>query len=84
MMNNDQLIVAMGAVRDQMLAVLLDHERSCHAGAPCWGNRVSTLAYLAHCMGLDSRETLRWKAYMLDLLDEYEAMCKKGGCDHAT
>lgn len=51
MMTNDQLTIAMEAVRDQILAVVRDHENTCHGGNICWGNRASIVAFVAHAVG---------------------------------
>lgn len=75
MMSNDEMTGAMASVRDQILAIVQDHERTAHAGAPCWLNRASALAYLAHCLGIHP-ETPPWD-YVSRLAGEYDEQCGK-------
>jgi hypothetical protein len=46
------LRVAVGAVADQLLAVLAAHEREQHGGRPCPGARILAVSQLAHALGL--------------------------------
>ena len=52
MKTHDKTVAEMAAVRDAVLAALFEHERDRHGGEPCWGQRVSVVAYLAHSLGL--------------------------------
>ncbi len=78
MLRPDQMEASMSGVRDQILAAMDDHERNVHHGEPCMGNRASTVAFLAHCLGV------RGEARNLaqELLLEYDARCVQGQCEH--
>lgn len=78
MLTPDKMSVAMGAVRDQILAVVMQHERESHNGAPCWGNRASAIAYLCHTLGVRG-EVLD---YAVSLLAEYDENCEQNDCRH--
>lgn len=78
MLSNDKMTIAMGAVRDQVLAVVMAHERDDHAGQPCMSNRASAVAYIAHCLGVRNDV---W-TYSEELLAEYDANCKDTDCKH--
>lgn len=72
MLTNDQMIVRCGAIRDQVLEFCREHERTDHAGEPCYGNRASVVAYLAHTLGLQNLQAL---GYVAGLLQEYNERC---------
>ena len=80
MLTPDKMTLAMGAVRDQILAIMRDHELESHAGAPCFGNRSSCVAYLAHCLGLGGVDPSM--AYTAEVLTEYDARCQGDDCPH--
>jgi len=78
MQSPEMLSVALGAVRDQLIAVLAQHEKEAHGGAACMGNRASSIGYLAHCLGV--REDA-WD-YAKLVLDEHDANCRHTDCGH--
>jgi hypothetical protein len=79
MLTMDQMTVALGAVRDQVLAIMRDHEREVHGGEPCWGNRASAVAHLAHCLGFTPGV---WE-HANRLRHEYDVICRQADCPHA-
>jgi hypothetical protein len=79
MLTNDEMSVAMQAVRDQVLALMRDHEQRAHDGRPCWGNRSSAIAFLAHCLGFKGNAI--W-IEVRQLLAEYDAHCTGKSCVH--
>ena len=82
MLPYNQMALAMGALRDQLIATIRMHERKAHDGAPCMGNRASAIAYLAHCIGI--RGSNAWSA-VGDMSRDYDARCTDGGdCLHPT
>jgi hypothetical protein len=74
----DKLEAAMGAVRDQLLAVLARHEREAHGGRACMSNRASAIGFLAHCLGVRGSA---WR-YAEDRLVWHDLNCKAGSCVH--
>ncbi len=78
MLTPDQQTVAMGAIRDQVLAICRGHELEAHGGRPCMANRASAVAFLAHCLGVRGPV---WE-YAEQLLHDYDARCDGRDCDH--
>jgi len=78
MLNPDQQAVAMGAVRDQIIALMHEHERESHDGQPCAANRASAVAFIAHCLGVRGEV---WD-YARSLLAQYDARCDNLNCEH--
>lgn len=78
MLKRDDMVLASGAVRDQILALIRDHEQKFHQGQPCMGNRASLVAYIAHTLGV--RDSV-WD-YASLLLTEYDMLCKDTACPH--
>ena len=70
-MTHEEMPVAMGAVRDQLLALIQEHERTDHGGDVCLAGRASAIAYLAHSIGVRDGA---W-TYAESLLAEYDAAC---------
>ncbi len=73
MLPPDQMVTAMSAIRDQLFALMAQHERDEHAGAPCWPNRGSAIAFLAHCLGIHAASGL-W-CWIGDELERYTLNC---------
>ena len=74
MNTRDEMIARAGQVRDLALAIMFEHEAMVHEKKPCMGNRISLLAYLAHCLGINGNH-----AHMdlfLDLLYDYALHCE--------
>ena len=82
MFTKDEMTQQMGKIRDQLIESMFAHERIVHGGKPCWGNRASAVAYLAHCLGLGSRP--QHLEVMLEQLQEYERECINPQCTHRT
>jgi hypothetical protein len=78
MLSPDEMTDAIGSARDQVLKVVLDHEQDTHQGRPCWGNRFSAIAHLAHSLGVTSADL----AEVGKLVDVYDANCKDESCPH--
>lgn len=78
MLTPDQQAVALGAIRDPVLAIAKGHEREAHDGRPCPANRASVVAFFAHCLGVRGRP---WD-YAEHLLAEYDVRCADATCDH--
>lgn len=78
MLPYDQMVLAMSALRDQLITTMQQHERRAHGGAPCMGNRASAIAYLAHCLGVRDDA---WH-YAATLRQEYDAHCVGDQCPH--
>jgi hypothetical protein len=78
MLSPDRQVIVMGSLRDQLVALMHDHENTAHGGKPCAGNRASAVAYLAHCLGVRGE---LWD-YAHTLLEEYDANCKGDNCEH--
>jgi len=82
----EQLAVAMGAARDQIVAVLDEHEAAAHAGLPCLLERIGIVAFVAHAVGLPiNRDIVR---QLLEQIEHYARDCPqnagagKNGCRH--
>jgi hypothetical protein len=77
MRNLDELAAAMGSIRDQVLAVVREHEEAAHGGHPCWLERCGALAYLAHCLGVgvDRMQTVAQMTFDCDV-----RCVENGGC----
>jgi len=75
----EQLRQALGAERDQILAIVRDHEQAKHSGFPCWKERIGIVAFLFHCLGIpDCRPS--WE-FIAELVRDYAEECQKnGGC----
>ena len=55
-----QLSIRMEAVRDQLLAVIRQHEDEEHGGEKCPETRLNAIAFFASCLEMNTRtETLR-------------------------
>lgn len=76
MMTREEINDSLEAVRARILEVASDHEIDVHGGNPCWPNRASMIAWVAHSLGIH-RETPLWDR-VGELLDEYDACCP--GC----
>jgi hypothetical protein len=72
MLSPDEQVIAMGAIRDQIIAAILDHERTAHGGQPCLSNRASVVAFIAHCLGV--RDEV-WNYAQSLLVEHYDAYC---------
>ena len=71
-MDDDRkLALAIEAVRDQLIAVVRDHEITVHGGDECWGSRANAVAFLAHSLSVRGEV---WK-YALQCRREYDAGC---------
>ena len=69
-----KLGLAIEAVRDQLYAVIRCHENEEHAGEMCPNERFNAVAYLAHCLGMNSsRDTVK---ELRRRLREYERDCQ--------
>jgi len=78
MLRPEHLMVGMGAARDQVLALIGEHERSAHQGQPCWSTRASAIAYLMHCLAVRDDVLVTTLGY----LREYDALCQDRQCGH--
>ena len=68
-----KLGLAIEAIRDQLVAVIECHEREEHGGEICGSERFNAIAYLAHCLSMNSsRETAK---EIRRRLREYERSC---------
>jgi hypothetical protein len=76
MLSPDAQKIRMSAIRDQILAADKEHEEESHGGKPCWSNRASTVAYIAHCLGIKPGSDVWERAG--ELLYVYEDLCD--GC----
>jgi hypothetical protein len=79
MQEPDELVACMAEVRDRLFTILEDHEREVHGGRACMANRISAVAYLAHCLGV--RSIKQGRDLMMGILD-YNARCKDADCRH--
>ena len=68
---HDRLSVAMGAVRDQLLAVIEQYERDGRNGKLSAYDRLNAVAYLAHCLGVRTNKAalLALRELMRDFRD---------------
>ncbi len=79
MLERDEMTEALGDIRDRLCIIMAQHEVETHDGRPCWGNRASAIAHLAHCLGIRGSS---WD-YAKVLLDEYDAACPgQPACAH--
>jgi hypothetical protein len=67
--------------RDQIIAAILKHEGEAHGGGPCWGNRASAVAYIAHALGMGVCGAEGWQ-YTGTLLAWYDRHCVQSDCTH--
>ncbi len=75
----DEIAAIMAGIRDQVLVAIEEHEVSDHDGRPCWSNRASTVAYLAHCLGIHGQSDLLMVAHHVG---EYQRRCTSSACPH--
>lgn len=74
----EQISIACAAVADQLEAIMRDHEEEGHGGRTCFGNRASTIAFLAHRLAVRNEY---WD-HASTLLEEYDRRCTKATCGH--
>ena len=76
MSEEQRLGIAMEAVRDQLNAVIIDHEDREHGGEPCYDERFNAVAFLAHCLGATRQDLI----VMEQLLVRYDLNCQCEFC----
>lgn len=59
------------AIRDAVFELMRRHEQSEHAGHPCGMNRVGHIAWLAHCLGINSAHQQK----LMAVIGMYENDC---------
>lgn len=76
----DEMAEKAADIRDQVLALIREHENEEHAGFPCWGNRVSLLAWLAHNLGCSGPRLEQFAESFRRECHEYDARCTDMAC----
>jgi hypothetical protein len=81
MQSRQDLTLAMAEVRERLFAIMFQHEQAAHGGRACWPNRLSALAYLAHCLGIGQQPGAALD--ILAYLEDYDRNCVDAKCGHA-
>ena len=80
MLDSKELAIRGRLLADQVVAFAREHEEAEHSGDVCARNRVSIIAYLMHCLGLNTGQGQSLYAAIDELLKEYEDHCPN--CPH--
>ena len=63
MFDSKTLAIRGRALADQVVAFAREHEEADHSGDVCARNRVSIIAYLMHCLGLNTGQIRMFYAH---------------------
>ena len=74
------IAVRAGTIAGEVVAFAREHEDAEHSGDVCVRNRVYIIAYLMHCLGLNTGQGQSLYADIDELLKEYEDHCPN--CPH--
>ena len=69
----------MHELRSRVLAVTEQHEKETHDGKACWPERCNIVAWIAHSLGVQRQDTVR---FMLRTLEEYARDCQNRSGNH--
>jgi hypothetical protein len=80
-MLNQQL---MEELRRRVLEVTKQHEDESQGGAPCWPERCNVVAWIAHSLGVQSDEHLRFTVHAIHDYRESHQERHAGGHEHGA